>query len=848
MRPNIMIDRLKESRSNSRGDRLTLYVLTHGRFFLTGALLVLVLCAISATGLRWNENIIDLLPKDDPVVSGYCRFLERFDITNYLYFEIGSTDSEHELGEDELIAHGDALHEQLASSGHFEKIVYRWEAMDFVRALRQITRHRASLFTERDAGVLADKLSYDAINDALEEWKGILTGSPAPFLSESFYEDPLHINEPFIGKLHALQSQGAPLAVHEGRLFSGDLKHVLIIALPRFPSTDSYHAEELIAFLDGAIENVRKGDPTGRTRIAYFGGHRASLDNAGQIKGDIKLTIALSVAAIALLSFLIYRRLWLVLLTFIPVFFGATFATGVVRWVDPFISAISIGCGSMLIGISVDYAIHVLYCADQIADGADLRRETVGIVRRLFPPIVLSASTTIVAFCVLHFSIMPGYRNLGHFGALGILGAAVFSTVALPIIVTRLLTRTGRNPWWRLTGVFVPLFEFASRRKAPYYALIALLCLFSLVGLWRLRVEGDIRQLNSVSAQTRRDWDRVVSVFGDVMSSTAFAVEGADLEQALEKNEVLAAMLGEAQQRGEIRTINTVAGLMPSQRTQKDNRKRWERFWAKERLDRLREDVRRACSHVRMRPEAFEEFFQTLPGPMPAISYEDYGQGPLSGLLASQMSRTQDDVILLTRVKLKEQKGFAKLADDVRTRVPGAIAFNGRSFVGHMVELIYAEMRRLGAMTLSVIAVILLVFVRRPVLLVALFLPLLASLLWTFGLMGWLDIRLNLMNSVVAVFIFGLIVDYSIFMTLAMRASRGAYGKHVQQTCGAITISALTTLCGMGALLFARHPALHTIGATAFLGICTGLLAVFTIIPLLGKMIGETPGPPTSDG
>ncbi|MFQ5590451.1 MAG: MMPL family transporter, partial [Phycisphaerae bacterium] len=87
------------------------------------------------------------------------------------------------------------------------------------------------------------------------------------------------------------------------------------------------------------------------------------------------------------------------------------------------------------------------------------------------------------------------------------------------------------------------------------------------------------------------------------------------------------------------------------------------------------------------------------------------------------------------------------------------------------------------------------------------------------------------------------IVDYSVFLTMAMRASGRVLSQHLLQTCGAITISALTTLGGMGALLFAKHPALHTIGATAFLGIGSGLVAVFTIIPLLGRLTGERCSP-----
>ena len=107
------------------------------------------------------------------------------------------------------------------------------------------------------------------------------------------------------------------------------------------------------------------------------------------------------------------------------------------------------------------------------------------------------------------------------------------------------------------------------------------------------------------------------------------------------------------------------------------------------------------------------------------------------------------------------------------------------------------------------------------------------SAIWTLGFLGLVGIRLNLVNSAVAVFVLGLVADYGIFLVVALRQSNGAGSEELLRTCGAIVISALTTMCGMGALIFARHPALHTIGATALLGVGGGLIAVFTVIPPL---------------
>ena len=83
----------------------------------------------------------------------------------------------------------------------------------------------------------------------------------------------------------------------------------------------------------------------------------------------------------------------------------------------------------------------------------------------------------------------------------------------------------------------------------------------------------------------------------------------------------------------------------------------------------------------------------------------------------------------------------------------------------------------------------------------------------------------------IAIFIFGLTVDYSIFLQHAM--SNESHGSDVTAT--AVVVSSLTTILGFGALLFARHPSLSSIGITTVVGIVCGLMASLLIVPVLSR-------------
>jgi predicted RND superfamily exporter protein len=96
------------------------------------------------------------------------------------------------------------------------------------------------------------------------------------------------------------------------------------------------------------------------------------------------------------------------------------------------------------------------------------------------------------------------------------------------------------------------------------------------------------------------------------------------------------------------------------------------------------------------------------------------------------------------------------------------------------------------------------------------------------------------MNCIIGIFIFGLVIDYSIFLTAAWQKASGTDDRHLARSSGAVTISALTTIAGLGALVMARHPALHSLGLTALLGISAGLISVLLIIPLFRPRGGDT--------
>jgi 1-acyl-sn-glycerol-3-phosphate acyltransferase len=111
------------------------------------------------------------------------------------------------------------------------------------------------------------------------------------------------------------------------------------------------------------------------------------------------------------------------------------------------------------------------------------------------------------------------------------------------------------------------------------------------------------------------------------------------------------------------------------------------------------------------------------------------------------------------------------------------------------------------------------------------------SWLITLGFMGLTGIEFNIFNIIISSFIFGLGVDYSILMMRGLLYEY-KYGKNELATYKvAIFLSSVTTLIGVAALFFAKHPALHSMALIAVVGIISVVMVAYTFQPLLSNWI-----------
>lgn len=767
------------------------------------ALVILVAAFLLGRRVRLDEDVGRLLPDTSPDLSRATLVLRRLLERAVVDLEATGDTSPKELGRA-----ADELTRELEASGAVAAVRSRLGEGDAL-ALVELLRERAGrLLDARALREVEARLEPAAVRETLHVLARRLQEPDGAYLAARAASDPLGITDLALRPMAALTSGFRDARLIDGRIVSADERHLLLFVEPGFPATDTAGTERYLATLDAAAARLEG------VRVRHLGTHRATHDNARQMRRDVRLTAAVGVVLVALLAWLALGRLSVAVLALCPAVFGAVTALGIYSLFEDAIAAAVAGFAAVLLGITIDYAVHVTY------------RLVRGGARPPVRAILMGATTTAVAFLALRASSLPGLREIGTFGAIGIAAAALFALAVLPALV-----RTRRRaPWLDLTRV-------AARLRAPEIARPLLLGAVVLTpvlaaGAFRVGFEGDVQRLSSLSPQAARDEASIRTTWGEAFRFSSLLVERPDLQAALEANDRLDELLARLEADGAISGYGSLAGLLPSLATQERRLRGWRAFWSGARVERLREALREGVRNTPFRPDAFEPFFEWLASDPPPLRREEYEDGPLREFFRDRLLPSPDGVLVSTPVFTRNFGEVEALRDELARELPDTVLVNREALVRRLAHLVSRETLKLGLIAFLGVALLVLAWLGRLELTLVVLVPLLLSCVWTFGGLGWLGLRINLANAVFVAFLFGLAVDYSIFLTHARLERLCGGDDRTNEAHASVLLCALTTCAGFGVLMLAGHPVLRSIGATALLGIACAAAATQVFVPV----------------
>ena len=154
------------------------------------------------------------------------------------------------------------------------------------------------------------------------------------------------------------------------------------------------------------------------------------------IKSSMLNSLWSSILLVFLITFLLYRSFVSSLLPLIVVFVSVTWLYGTMGYFNLGISTLAGGVAAIVIGVGIDYAIHLMnrYKYER-KQGKKIEEAVEEAVVSTGTALFVTAGTTLAAFFAFLFGTMP---EMGRFGTLMIIGISyslVFTTIGLPAML-----------------------------------------------------------------------------------------------------------------------------------------------------------------------------------------------------------------------------------------------------------------------------------------------------------------------------------------------------------------------------------------------------------------------------
>ena len=167
----------------------------------------------------------------------------------------------------------------------------------------------------------------------------------------------------------------------------------------------------------------------------------------------------------------------------------------------------------------------------------------------------------------------------------------------------------------------------------------------------------------------------------------------------------------------------------------------------------------------------------------------------------------------------------------------GQHLINAKNVGAQLVEILQDSFNYVSFVCGFVVFVFLWLSFRRLELALLSFLPLAVSWLWILGLMQLLGIQFNIVNIILATFIFGQGDDYTIFITEGLVYEYATGRRRLQSYRRSVILSAVIMFIGIGTLILARHPALHSLAEITIIGMGTVVLMAYYLPPMVFRFL-----------
>lgn len=755
--------------------------------------LIIILSLVRISRTSFVNDVAVMLP-DSFEINRAFDYINNCQMSDTIAFSISLKDP----SQNNLISLSDTFSKNLEKIDRISKVVSGVENFDPLKIKEDLAKLLPRLLSKEEYALFKDIDNKEVIKTNVKLMFIMLTTPGSSFLQSSMSHDPFGWSNHIMGKLKVLsKTMGFNVELQNNHFMDRTFKHTLVIANTDIPVTDADGSQILLDKVRQAIAKSKN------LNIEFVCGHKHTLSNQNTIKKDIFITTIIVTLSFIVLMLFIFKSIDALSIFILP-FFSIIIAVFISTCIFHSLSLFMIGFAAVIAGISVDYGIH-LFTAFKTG-GYERFKKTI-------KPVIIASLSTMGVFISFFFSSVHGYKELAFFSILSIVLCIGLSIFLLPHFWSK------KNS---LKQMNIPFELSAAKSKLAIFlwGLIFILSIFTIADS-NLEKATDISSFDGSDETVFETEEKFYNIWGGRKSPGVIVTRGKTIEEAWKEYEFITDRL-----KTKIKGFNSLATILPSIEQQKKNLKDWHSFWTDSQIANLKNDFSKALKLYGFKEESFTDFFKLLKS---------------DNMEITKQIPDSFDIFKPHFVKKRDTYTLISYFDDTKTNnntIDNVLEKTSNSYVVSRTELssiigsqLYLDIKKISLLASLWVVALIIFFLKKPVMIFLSLLPVFTSISFVFLVFKIASIEISAIVLIALIIILGISLDYGVFISTADSE------KEKKSVLVAATFSMLTTIMGAGALLFASHPVMFSIGLTLVSGVTAAYLSAVFLIPAFKKVL-----------
>lgn len=655
------------------------------------------------------------------------------------------------------------------------------------------------------------------ISSQLKRNKEMLMFPSSGMMLNSIMRDPLSLYSPILDALQN-SNQQMNFEMYEGYIFTPDMTRAIAMMSSPFGNSETEYNSRILLLLHESIDYMEEQFPD--VKVNIVGGPEIAVGNASRIKKDSIFAISLSIILIVILAIYTIGSFRNVLLIFLSIGWGWLFALAGMSFFSSQVSIIVIGISSVMLGIAVNYPLHLIVHITHVPN----KRIA---IKEIITPLIIGNITTVGAFITLIPLQSVALHDLGLFASFLLIGTIIFVLIYLPHFLKEKNLKSKESRILNIIASFSP---------EKYTYLVIIVCIITIIlSFYSFKTDFDsnIANMNYMTKDQKEHMQYFQNLFSKQENQTTqmlYVLSSANTyDDALNDNIKIIHTIDSLIQIGLIEDYKSVYPFLSSKQEQEERINAWNDFTSKY-CNILTDSLEFNATQIGFSSNAFHKFITSIKGEENILLPQDIEYfSPLTKSIFAQNITQLDDnklcyivnILNVNPDNLEDVKSYFSKCFDVIS-MNNALSSNlseNFNYIGWACSVIVFLFLWFffGSIELAIIS----------------FIPMAISWIWILGIMTLLGIKFNIVNIILATFIFGQGDDYTIFMTEGCQYEYKYQRSILKSYKSSIIQSALIMFVGIGTLIVSKHPAMHSLAQVTIIGMVCVVFMSYMIPPLL---------------